>query len=126
MAARRNFEEATGPIREGAADYESRIAHFFEQHLCSVEDGTSPPVARFAELAPGLSASERAQLAGWLRSHRSLFAFEGWDPESRLGLVRDLWLGGSFRVCGRPEDKQPQRRMVTKLVQPSLKQGCHF
>src|SRR3954466_7183962 len=95
LAARRAFEDATGAIHEGAADYESRIAHFFEQYLCT-EDGTGvAPVARFASCASGLGPEDRAQLAGWLRSHRSLFVFQGWDAETRLGLVHDLWLGGS-------------------------------
>jgi hypothetical protein len=106
LSARRAFEDATGAILEGAADYESRIAHFFEQHLCTPDASGLAPVARFAESTSGIASEERVQLAGWLRSHRSLFAFEGWDPETRLGLVRDLWLGGTFRVCGRPEDKQ--------------------
>ena len=106
LAARRSFEDATGPIREGAADYESRIAHFFEQHLCTADVDNLPPVAHFADLGPELGPKDRGQLAGWLRSHRSLWSFEGWDPENRLGLVRDLWLGGTFRVNPRPEDKQ--------------------
>ncbi|MFT3922569.1 MAG: hypothetical protein QM778_08550 [Myxococcales bacterium] len=106
LSARRQFEEATGPILEGAPDYESRIAHFFEQYLCGAAQGERAPLGRFAEQAPELSQEDRTQLAGWLRSHRSLFAFEGWEPESRLGRVRDLWLGGTYRVCGRPEDRQ--------------------
>lgn len=31
--ARKRFEAATGSIDEGAQDYESRIAHFFEHYL---------------------------------------------------------------------------------------------
>ena len=117
LAARRAFEEATGAIHEGAADYESRIAHFFEQYLCTETDTGVAPISRFAEFcsraAPSASThgeaigpQERAQLAGWLRSHRSLFLFQGWDGETGLGRVQDLWLGGSFRVRGRPEDRQ--------------------
>ncbi len=109
LAARRAFEEDTGAIDEGSADYESRIAHFFEQHLCAPDALGVAPLARFAALTPELSSAERIQLAGWLRSHRSLFSFDGWDPDGRRGLVRDLWLGGSFRVLARPEDKQLAR-----------------
>jgi hypothetical protein len=105
LAARRVFEAATGTIDEGARDYESRIGHFFEQYLCEGDSGL-PPIARYGELAPDLSEDDRAQLAGWLRSHRSLFLFEGWEPESPTGRVKDLWLGGHFRVAGRPEDRQ--------------------
>lgn len=106
LSARRAFEEATGAIHEGAADYESRIAHFFEQYLCTEDVTGVAPVARFAGCAGGIGPQDRAQLAGWRRSHRSLFVFQGWQPETQLGLVHDLWLGGSFRVRGRPEDKQ--------------------
>lgn len=104
LAARRGFEEATGQIREGDNDYEWRIAHFFEHALC--DDGSGPPpVAIFArELAA--SPEERTQLAGWLHSHRSLLRFEGWEPGSDAGRVRDLLLGGRYRFVPRPADRQ--------------------
>jgi hypothetical protein len=105
LAARRAFEGETGAILEGALDYESRIAHFFEQYLC--EDVSGPaPIARFAELTPNLSEAERAELAGWLRSHRTLLRFENWDESLEVGCVRDLVLGGNFRVGARPTDRQ--------------------
>jgi hypothetical protein len=88
QAARSAFERATGAIVEGQGDYESRIAHFLEQQLC---EGTPSPIASFAAEHPALSDAERRELAGWLRSHRSLFALEG-------ELLRDLVLGGSYRV----------------------------
>ncbi|HEY6878979.1 MAG TPA: hypothetical protein VI299_13220 [Polyangiales bacterium] len=89
-AARSAFERATGAITEGQGDYESRIAHFLEQHLCESDPS---PIAAFAATQPGLLEAERRELAGWLRSHRSLFVFEGADQG-----VRDLVLGGSYRV----------------------------
>jgi hypothetical protein len=97
-AARTDFERATGAIVAGQVDYESRIAHFLEQHLCG---GTPWPLASYAEAHPGLTEAERRELAGWLRSHRSLFVFEG--PEQG---VRDLVLGGSYRVwLSEPEQR---------------------
>lgn len=105
-AARRDFEVNTGPIDETARDYESRIGHFFEHYFCEAVDGLRAPVARFAAEALPLASEERVQLAGWLRSHRSLFRFDGWDDDGRLGRVHDLWLGGTYRVTPRPDDRQ--------------------
>ncbi len=98
--ARGAFERATGAITEGQVDYESRIAHFLEQQLC---EGTPSPFAAFADAHPTLSEAERRELAGWLRSHRSLFLFEG--PEQG---VRDLVLGGRYRVWL----SEPERRLT--------------
>jgi hypothetical protein len=99
-AARSEFERATGAIVEGQADYESRIAHFLEQHLC---ESRPSPIAAFAEAHAELAETERRELAGWLRSHRSLFFFEGVDQG-----VRDLVLGGSYRVWL----SEPERRLT--------------
>ncbi|HEX5658718.1 MAG TPA: hypothetical protein VFX59_16060 [Polyangiales bacterium] len=99
-AARTEFEGATGAIVEGQIDYESRIAHFLEQHLCT---GAPSPVAAFADAHPALAEVERRELAGWLRSHRSLFVYEG--PEQG---VRDLVLGGRYRVWL----SEPERRLT--------------
>lgn len=89
-AARSAFERATGAISEGQGDYEPRIAHFLEQHLCVSEPS---PISGYADAHPALPEAERRELAGWLRSHRSLFVFEGADQG-----VRDLVLGGRYRV----------------------------
>ena len=43
-AARRAFEQATGAIAEASADYEPRIAHFLEQHVC---EGRDNPIVGF-------------------------------------------------------------------------------
>ncbi|MDB4986780.1 MAG: hypothetical protein JWN04_1958 [Myxococcaceae bacterium] len=99
--ARQAFEEATGAIEEGAPDYEARIAHFLEQYLC---DGTPAPIASFAQAATDLAAPDRRELAGWLRSHRSLFACEGIDGQ--LGVVRDCILGGRFEFTPSERDRQ--------------------
>jgi hypothetical protein len=89
--ARRSFEAATGPILEGARDYEQRIGHFWEQQLCT---GESCPVAAYAAGHAELGANERRQLAGWLRSHRSLFEFE--EHTASGAVVRDRVLGGRY------------------------------
>lgn len=99
QAARSAFERATGAIVEGQGDYESRIAHFLEQQLC---ESAPNPIAGFAESHPELSDAEGRELAGWQRSHRSLFTIEG-------ELVRDLVLGGSYRVWL----SEPDRRLGT-------------
>jgi hypothetical protein len=93
QAARAAFERTTGAIVEGQLDYESRIAHFLEAALCS---GEPSAIAAFAEAHPALTEAERRELAGWLRSHRSLFVFEGHGEQGAT--VRDLILGGTFAV----------------------------
>src|SRR3954471_9701922 len=75
LEIRRSFEDRTGPIQESTRDYESRIAHFFEWYMCSTGYGQLP-VASFAAAHPELPANEREELAGWLRSHRSLWVIE--------------------------------------------------
>lgn len=100
QAARLAFEEATGAIVEGADDYEARIAHFLEQHLC---DGDPAPVSVFAGAAQ-LHHDERRELAGWLRSHRSLFAFEGF--QGAAGIARDCLGGGVFEFVPSSRDRQ--------------------
>lgn len=113
LAARRAFEAATGAIVDGAWDYEPRISHFWEQHLCT---GPKAPVARFADTHPDLTPSEREELAGWLRSHRSLFAFEGLEGET--GVVRDCVLGGRYRFVPGERDQKltPADRFDARLV----------
>lgn len=101
QAARRAFETATGAIEEGASDYEARIAHFLEQYLC---DGDPAPASVFAGAAPELRHEERRELAGWLRSHRSLFAFEGFQGD--LGIARDCLAGGLFEFALSSRDRQ--------------------
>jgi len=98
--ARRAFEAETGAIAEGSFDYEQRIAHFLEQHLCDEE---GPPLARYAE-ATELPFDTRRELAGWLRSHRSLFSFAGFHNEG--GVVRDCVFGGVFRFWPSALDRQ--------------------
>jgi hypothetical protein len=99
--ARSAFEEATGTIEEASPDYEPRIAHFLEQHLCEAGDA---PIACFAAATPELTEDERRELAGWLRSHRSLFSFEGFDQDG--GLIRDCVFGGLFHIWPSPRDRQ--------------------
>lgn len=93
--ARTEFERRTGPIVNSATDYEARIAHFFEQALCAQLTEAHPPlISRFAaEASP--TESERVELAGWLRSHRSLWKFEG--VREGQGKVHDLIGGARFR-----------------------------
>ncbi len=103
LEARRSFEHATGAIQDHAADYELRITHFLEQYLC---DDPELPIAAFATAADGLDDAARQELAGWLRSYRSLFAFAGFDGEG--GLLRDCLSGGALRIW--PSDLD--RRLV--------------
>ncbi len=93
-AYRADFERRTGPIVSGAEDYEARIAHFFEQALCAPRGADRPRlIALFAaESAP--SASERHELAGWLRSHRSLWRFE--PSQGDVGRLYDRIGGARF------------------------------
>lgn len=110
--ARRAFELATGPIVEIAQDYEQRISHFLEQALCA----DAP--AWLSEYAANetLSARERSELAGFQRSHRSLFVFEGFAGES--GRLRDSILGGLFRFSPGEHDQKlvPGDRFDGRLV----------
>jgi hypothetical protein len=99
--ARRAFEEATGAIEEASADYEPRIAHFLEQHVCEAADN---PIVGFAASSTELSEQERRELAGWSRSHRSLFVFEGFDSDgARIG---DCVFGGAYHVWPSDRDRQ--------------------
>lgn len=105
--ARSEFEKHTGPIVSGSEDYEARIAHFFEQALCEpLLPGQKAPIARFAAETE-LVAEERAELAGWLRSHRSLFRFE--FAEGATGRVLDR-IGGAhfeFQMSGADPELRP-------------------
>jgi hypothetical protein len=101
QSARSAFEEATGAIVEAAPDYEARIAHFLEQYLC---DGDPAPLSVFASASADLSIEQRRELAGWLRSHRSLFAFDGFEGET--GTVRDCILGGRYAFAPSERDRQ--------------------
>ncbi|MET0343509.1 MAG: hypothetical protein ABW252_21030 [Polyangiales bacterium] len=98
--ARRRFESATGPIDEHARDYEARITHFLEHFFC--EEGAHALVA-FAHAAE-LTIDARRELAGWLRSHRSVFAFTGFD--GALGHLRDCVFGGDFRFFPSESDRR--------------------
>jgi hypothetical protein len=101
---RRAFEARTGPIEEATADYESRIAHFFEWYACRQVEGGAV-VSRFARAHPELSAGEQQELAGWLRSHRSLWACEAVAIESGESRIRDLIGGLAVRVSMRSGDE---------------------
>ena len=103
LAARQRFEERTGPIAEDAPDYESRMAHFIEQTMCEPRSGKTL-VEAFAEASPSLPAESLRQLAGWLRSHRSLYAFDGFRDDR--GHVRDLVGGGVYRFSPQGADEQ--------------------
>jgi hypothetical protein len=100
---RRAFEEATGDILESDPDYESRMLHFFEWWLCSAEPDQPTLIARFAAETRPEPPSQR-QLAGWQRSHRSLFEFEGYD--ALQGTLRDLVLGGRYRFWPAQRDRE--------------------
>lgn len=106
--ARQAFEEATGAIEEAGSDYEARIAHFLEQHLC---EGSQDAIAAFAEASDDLSREARQELAGWLRSHRSLFVFEGVDEHG--GRLRDCIGGAVLHIHMSDRDQQ-------------LSEGDHF
>jgi hypothetical protein len=93
---RRAFEARTGAIEEQTADYESRIAHFFEWYACSQAEGRAV-ISRFAEAHPQLSQGEQRELAGWLRSHRSLWTCE--QVQAGESRIRDLLGGLSLRVA---------------------------
>ena len=92
---RRAFEARTGPIEEATADYESRIAHFFEWYACNHGEGGAV-ISRFARAHPDLSAGQQRELAGWLRSHRSLWLCEQVHAEGSR--IRDLLGGLTLRV----------------------------
>ncbi len=101
---RADFEQRTGPMVSGAEAYEARIAHFFEQALCAQRTSGEPAlIARFAaETSP--SIEERVQLAGWLRSHRSLWQFAG--SEDGFGRVVDRIGGARFRFAAHGADRE--------------------
>ncbi|MDB4972461.1 MAG: hypothetical protein JWN48_802 [Myxococcaceae bacterium] len=101
QTARKAFEAATGAIEEAAPDFEARIAHFLEQYLC---DGEPAPVSVVARADTSLREHERRELAGWLRSHRSLFAFE--ELHGETGLVRDCIGGGLFEFAASEHDRR--------------------
>lgn len=103
LAARQRFEEQTGAIAETDPDHESRMLHMFECWLCETPRDRDSLVAQFAA-AHSVSASEQRQLAGWQRSHRSLFEFEGFDAEG--GRVRDLLLRGRYRFWPATHDRE--------------------
>jgi hypothetical protein len=103
LAARKAFEEATGAITHSDPDYESRMLHFFESWLCATRGDDPALIARFAAEAAPEQAAQR-QLAGWQRSHRSLFAFEGFQAEG--GVLRDLLLQGRYRFMPAPRDRE--------------------
>lgn len=102
--ARNAFERRTGVITSGAPDYEARIAHFFEQALCTpFAAGQAAPIAIFAaENAP--TSTERIELAGWLRSYRSLFRFE--RAEGAFGWLRDRIGGARFQFSIAGADRE--------------------
>lgn len=103
LAARQAFELSTGAMDAGDADHESRMLHFFEWWLCTPRAGAATWVAEFAA-AHALSEAELRQLAGWQRSHRSLFEFIGFEPDG--GVLRDQLLGGRFRFWPSIRDRE--------------------
>ena len=111
--ARRRFEQATGPIDDGARDYEQRITHFLEQYLC---DADARVLVSFASEARDLDLDARRQLAGWLRSHRSVFVFTGFD--ARGGRVRDCVFGGAYHFWPSEPDLRltPGDRFDARLI----------
>jgi hypothetical protein len=103
LAARQRFEEQTGAIVEADPDHESRMLHMFECWLCETPVAGESLVAQCAAALP-LSVTEQRQLAGWQRSHRSLFEFEGFDAEG--GRLRDLLLHGRYRFWPATHDRE--------------------
>ena len=59
LTARRRFEQATGPIDEGAPDFDSRMAHFFEGWLRDEQDGPSLLVRYVRAVSPPRIAQEQ-------------------------------------------------------------------
>jgi hypothetical protein len=113
-AARQAFEQRTGSIEEADADFESRMAQFFEHWLCE-RDAQASWLERFCSTA-ALQDAELRQLAGWQRSHRGMFEFVGFDPKG--GLLRDLVLGGRYRFWPGPHDREltPGDRFDGRLI----------
>jgi len=111
--ARLQFEAATGPIDERARDYEQRITHFLEQYLCDLD---ARVLLDFASHAGELGAGARRELAGWLRSHRSVFAFTGFDAQG--GRLCDCVFGGTYRFWPSERDLRltPGDRFDARLV----------
>lgn len=111
--ARRCFEQATGPIDEHARDYEQRITHFLEQYLCDVD---ARVLLGFAADTHDLDSDARRELAGWLRSHRSVFSFTGFDAQG--GRVRDGLFGGAYHFWPSESDLRltPGDRFDARLV----------
>ncbi len=115
--ARAEFERRTGPIVSGSEDYEARIAHFFECALCVPFSDQPALIARFAAQSV-VSDSERVQLAGWLRSHRSLWRFEAIQGNVGLGLAHDR-IGGTrvrFVVTGADRELRPEDCFDGRIV----------
>lgn len=112
--ARMAFEQVTGPIEEGDADFESRMAHFFEHWLCDASAGPSL-LEHYASEQP-LDADALRQMAGWQRSQRGLFEFTGFDDG--MGALRDLILGGRYRFWPGLRDRElsPGDRFDGRLV----------
>jgi hypothetical protein len=113
-SARQAFEQSTGSIEEADADFESRMAQFFEHWLC--ERGEPPSwLERFSQVG-ALDDAELRQLAGWQRSYRGLFEFVGFESDG--GLLRDLLLGGRYRFWPGPHDREltPGDRFDGRLV----------
>lgn len=103
LAARQRFEELTGAIAESDPDHESRMLHMFECWLCDTPRDGDSLLAQYAA-STQLAEPEQRQLAGWQRSHRSLFEFEGFDAQG--GLLRDLVLHGRFRFWPGARDRE--------------------
>jgi hypothetical protein len=103
LEARQRFEELTGAISESDPDHESRMLHMFECWLCETQRGGQSLLAEYAAALP-LSVAEQRQLAGWQRSHRSLFAFEGFAADG--GQLRDLVLHGRYRFWPATRDRE--------------------
>lgn len=101
-ASRQRFEQATGAIEEGAPDFDSRMAHFFEGWLREEHEGESLLVRYAREVAPDRALVE--QLAALQRSHRTLLEFEGF--EAGVGHVRDLLLHGRYRFQPSERDRE--------------------
>jgi hypothetical protein len=112
-SARQRFERATGAIDERAPDYEPRITHFLEQYLC---DGEARVLRDFAAQERELGPDARRELAGWLRSHRSIFAFTGFDAQG--GRLRDCVFGGAYHFWPSESDLRltPGDRFDARLV----------
>jgi hypothetical protein len=103
LLVRKRFEDANGAIVAAEADFEQRMAHFWEGVMCSSEGEGDAPIARYAA-AQADAARVIPECAAWLRSHRSLFDVRVTAPDGIV--LRDLRLGSELHCVPGPRDHE--------------------